>query len=308
MPRINPLRLRHYRTKQNLSQDDLSGQSGIDKGTIFRIEAGKTKRNGARVIEALSKSLKIEPAQLTAADAEGMEPPSDELFPRAQLNMRVTPEVRNALALVSLRYGVKPTEVIEFAPFLFHLAACESLKDRAMRLEQLRAARAGVEAFSGCFKHITERLVNDWDAENLETMEARSIATRDLRGDRLDDGDSVTDSRPLEYEDDEANPFVVHLRERLEAVQVEATDKLEGWYSYSGVRYEICREQALEWFGGDEDAADDFVGGRFSISDMPRDVRAAEPAERVAWAAKKRVENEERSKAWFASLGMEGLL
>ena len=112
----------------------------------------------------------------------------------------------------------------------------------------------------------------------------------------------------LEYEDDEANPFVVHLRERLEVVQVEATDKLEGWYSYSGVRYEICREQALEWFGGDEDAADDFVGGRFSISDMPRDVRAAEPAERVAWAAKKRVENEERSKAWFASLGMEGLL
>ena len=41
MPRINPLRLRHYRTKQNLSQDDLSRQSGIDKGTIFRIEAGK---------------------------------------------------------------------------------------------------------------------------------------------------------------------------------------------------------------------------------------------------------------------------
>lgn len=308
MPRINPLRLRHYRTKQNLSQDDLSRQSGVDKGTIFRIEAGKTKRNGVRVIEALAKPLKIEPVQLTAADAEGMEPAADELFPKTQLNMRVTPEVRNALALVSLRYGVKPTEVIEFAPLLFHLAACESLKDRTQRLEQLQSARAGVEAFSGRFKHITERLLSDWDAENLEMMEARSIAARDLRGDRLDDGDSVTDSRPLGYDDGEANPFVVHLRERLEAVQVGESDKLEGWFSYAGVRYEICREQALEWFGGDEDAADDFVGGRFSISDMPRDLRAAEPAERVAWVAEKRVELAERSKAWSASLGLEGLL
>lgn len=308
MPRINPLRLRHYRAKQNFSQDDLAGQSGIDKGTIFRIEAGKTKRNGIRVIEALAKPLKIEPAQLTSADMEGIEAPTEEFFPKTQLNMRVTAEVRNALALVSLRYGVKPAEVIEFAPLLFHLAASESLQDRATRLESLQQARAGVEAFSGRFKHITERLVSDWDAENLETMEARSIATRDLRGDRLDDGDSVTDSRPLEYDDDEGNPFVVHLQERLKAVQADAADRLEGWYSYAGVRYEICREQALEWFGGDEDAADDFVSGRYSINDMPREIRGAEPAERVAWAIQKRIEIEERSKAFLESLGVEGLI
>lgn len=308
MPRVNPLRLRHYRAKQNLSQDDLAGQSGIDKGTIFRIEANKTKRNGVRVIEALAKSLKIAPALLTAADLEGIEQPNEEFFPKTQLNMRVTAEVRNALALVSLRYGVKPTEVIEFAPFLFHLAASESLKDRAERLGALQTARAGVEAFSGRFKHITERLVSDWDAENLETMESRSIAARDLRGDRLDDGDSLTDSRPLEYDDDEANPFVVHLRERLDAVQTGTTDRLEGWYSYAGVRYEICREQAREWFGGDEDAADDFVAGRYSISDMPREIRTGKPAERVAWAVLKRAEVDERSKSYFASLGVEGLL
>lgn len=308
MPRINPLRLRHYRAKQNLSQEDLAGQSGIDKGTIFRIEAGKTKRNGARVVDALAKALRVEAAQLTAPDMKGIDAPTEEFFPKTQLNMRVTAEVRNALALVSLRYGVKPTEVIEFAPFLFHLAASESLKDRATRLADLQTARAGVEAFSGRFKHITERLVSDWDAENLEGMEARSIATRDLRGDRLDDGDSHIDSRPLDYEDDETNPFVVHLRERLEAVQPGAADRLEGWYSYAGVRYEICREQALEWFGGDEDAADDFVAGRYSISDMPREIRAAEPAERVNWAVNKRAEVKARSEAYFASLGLEGLL
>lgn len=308
MHRINSLRLRHYRAKQNLSQEDLAGQSGVDKGTIYRIEAGKTKRNGARVVEALAKALKIEAAQLTAPDTEGIDAPAVEFFPKTQLNMRVTAEVRNALALVSLRYGVKPTEVIEFAPFLFHLAASESLKDRATRLADLQTARAGVEAFSGRFKHITERLVSDWDAENLEGMEARSIATRDLRGDRLDDGDSHTDSRPINYEDDETNPFVVHLRERLEAVQPHATDRLEGWYSYAGIRYEICREQALEWFGGDEDAADDFVAGLYSISDMPREIRAADPAERVAWAVNKRAEVKARSETYFASLGLEGLL
>ncbi|API57987.1 hypothetical protein BSL82_00610 [Tardibacter chloracetimidivorans] len=308
MPRINPLLLRHFRGKQNFSQADLSKQSRIDKGTIFRIETGQTQRNGVRVIEALAKALKVEPAQLTAANGDGIEPPSDELFPKTQLNMRVSAEVRNALALVSLRYGVKPVEVIEFAPLLFHLVASESLKERATRLESLQAARAGVEAFSGRFKHITERLVSDWDAENLETMEARSISTRDLRGNRLDDGDAITDSRPLDYEDDEANPFVVHLKERLEAARADAGDRLEGWYSYAGVRYEICREQALEWFGGDSDAADDFIGGRFSISDMPREIRAGDPADRVAWVETKRVENAERSDAYFASLGLEGLL
>ena len=60
------------------------------------------------------------------------------------------------------------------------------------------------------------------------------------------------------------------------------------------------------WFGGDEDAADDFIAGRFSISDMPREIRAGGSDQRVAWAATKRAENEERSKAFFTSLGLDG--
>jgi transcriptional regulator with XRE-family HTH domain len=305
MTRINPDRLRHYRAKQNLSQADLGERSGIDKGTIHRIEAGKTRRNNTNVVSSLAHALKVEPSLLTAVDMEGIEPPTTEFFEKTQLNVRVSPEIRNALSMVSRRYSVTPTEVIEFAPLLFHLVASESLKERAARLDRLRDARARVTALDGLFKHITNRILKDWDAEQLDDMEARSIAKRDLRGDVLDDDDSIWDRRPHDYDADEQNPFITHLKDRLSAAQADADDTLDGWNCRAGVCYQICREQALEWFGGDHDAADDFVRGSYSISEMPREIRTAEAPERVAWAVQKRIEVGERVNAWFASMGLE---
>ena len=310
MARINPLLLRYYRDKQKMSQEDLSRHAGIDKGTIFRIETSRMKRNSQRVIASLAKSLKVESDKLTAVDVEGVPASEDSpLSPKSQLNVRVAPEVRNALALVSQRYGVSALDVIEFAPLLFHLVASESLKARADRLSALRAARDAVSEFSGRFKHLTERLLSDWQAEEVEVLEEQSIARRDLRGSAIDDDDCITDARPLEYDEDETNPFIVHLRERLATVQATGpTDRLEGWYSSAGVRYEICREEALAWFGGDEDAADDLVLGRFSITDVPKDIRAGGTEKRVEWANAKREEASARANEYFASLGLGYLL
>lgn len=310
MARINPHLLRHYRDKQNMSQEDLSRHSRIDKGTIFRIEAGRMKRNSQRVIADLAKSLKVESDKLTAIDVEGLPAPEDsQLFPKSQLNVRVAPEVRNALALVSQRYGVSALDVIEFAPLLFHLVASESLKARADQLSALRIARDVVSDFSGRFKHLTERMLSDWQAEEIEFLEEKSIAKRDLRGSTIDDDDSHTDARPFDYDEDEINPFVIHLRERLATVQADGqTDRLEGWYRSAGVQYEICREEALAWFGGDQDAADDLVSGRFCMTDVPKDIRAAGADKRVEWANAKREENSARAKDYFASLGIGDIL
>ncbi len=140
MPCINPFLLRHYRAKQNLSQEDLSRQSHIDKGTIFRIESGKMKRNGARVIGALSKALKVEPAQLTAANAEGIEPPTDDLFPKTQLNLRSPPR----FAMLS-RSSVFVTALSP--PRLSSLPLCCSTSPLA------RASRSGRSAFTACGAH-----------------------------------------------------------------------------------------------------------------------------------------------------------
>ncbi|UVO53365.1 helix-turn-helix transcriptional regulator [Sphingomonas sp. SUN039] len=310
MARINPILLRYYREKQNLSQEDLSRRSHVDKGTIFRIEAGRMKRNSQRVITDLAKELKIDGDKLTASEAEGLPAPDENLLsPKSQLNVRVAPEIRNALFLVGERYGVSALDVIEFAPLLFHLAASESLKARTDRLSALRSARETVSAFSGRFKHLTERLLHDWQAEEVEVLEERSITRRDLRGSTIDQVDCITDARPLEYDEDEASPFVVHLRERLATVQADSqTDRLEGWYDSGGIRYEICREQASEWFGGDEDAADSLVSGRFSITDVPKEIRAGGTEERVAWAKAKSEEASARANEYFASLGLGDLL
>ncbi len=310
MARINPILLRHFRDKQKMSQDDLKRHSKIDKGTIHRIETGRMTRNSERVIASLAKALKVEPDQLTAAEADRVAVSEDGFpFPKSQLNVRIAPETRNALALVSQRYGVSTLDVIEFAPFLFHLVASESLKARADVLAALRAARESVSAFGGRFNHLTERMMWDWQAEEIEVIEERSIATRDLRGTSIDEANSITDPRPMDYDEDEANPFITHLRERLAAVGADdSADRLEGWYNVAGVRYQICREESLSWFGGDEDAADDFVAGRFSITDMPKAIRTGAWEERVAWAVAKREETCARTSDYFASLGLGDLL
>ena len=229
MNKINPDLLTRYRDRAGMSLEELSRRSGIDKGTINRIEKGKTKRSNAHTTNALAKALKVEAEALTATEVEP-EAVENTLFSKTKLTMQISAESRNALSLVAARYSVKPSDIIEFAPLLFHLVASENLKQRAERLAELRAARDVVASLHGNFRHLAGRLVSDWQAEELEQLEERSIAGRDLRGDRIDDESTHTDARPYDYDDDDQNPFVEHLRARLAAVQGEgAEEQLEGW-------------------------------------------------------------------------------
>jgi len=186
MARINPLILKRQREKLGFSLEDLAARSGIDKGTIYRIEAGKPGRNARNTIAKLANALKFSPDELVATKVDDPDGTETVLYSRSQLNVRISHEARNALAFVGQRYGVRPIDIIEFAPLLFHLVAEESLRSRRDSLERLRTAREAVSAMQGNFPHITERLMNDWQADEMEFAEERSIDCERIDEDQLD--------------------------------------------------------------------------------------------------------------------------
>lgn len=286
MARINPLILRRHRKKLGLSLEDLEARSGIDKGTIYRIEAGKPGRNARNTIAKLASALKCSPDELVATTVDDPDVTETVLYSRSQLNVRISHEGRNALTFVGQRYGVRQIDIIEFAPLLFHLVAEESLRSRQDSLERLRTARAAVSATQGNFPHITERLMNDWQAEEMEVAEERSIAKRDLRGEMLDEDETLYDVRPTEYDEGEQNPFIVHLRDRLKAVGGYA--ELDAWYVGWSPRYLIGREEAAAYFNGDENIAEDVLNGVIGVHEIPKELRGADAADaRLAWAREK---------------------
>lgn len=286
MARINPLILKRQREKLGFSLEDLEARSGINKGTIYRIEAGKPGRNARNTIAKLATALKCSPDELVAMKIDDPDSTETVLYSRSQLNVRISHEARNALAFVGQRFGVRPIDIIEFAPLLFHLVAEESLRSRQDSLERLRTAREAVSAMQGSFPHITERLINDWQAEEMEFAEERSIAKRDLRGELLDEDETLYDVRPMEYDVGERNPFIVYLRDRLRAVGGYA--ELDAWYDGWSPRYLVGKEEAVAYFNGDEDVAEDVLNGVIGVHEIPKELRGADAAEaRLAWAREK---------------------
>lgn len=287
MSRINAAILKRRRDELGMSLADVAERSNINIATIHRIERGKTARTNQRTVAQLAKALKVEPHELTAAKADAdAESNDDLLYSRSQLNVRVSHEARNALSLVGLRYGMRPSDIIEFAPLLFYVVAEESLKARAANLKALAEARSQIGALSDQFPHITERMTHDWPGEDLEMLEDRSIRARDLRGTIIDEDNSGSDPRPIQYEDGEHNPLLDHLRRRLAAVQSpdEPGAELESWYEGWTPRYLICKQQARDFFGGDEEAADDVLNGMVGLHELPREMRGAgQEAVRSAW-------------------------
>lgn len=287
MTKINPEIAKRLRQRQRLTLEAVQERSGINKSTIHRIETGGTKSTRRHVIEKLAGVLNTTPEILTSESVQAIEDAEDStLFKHSQLNVRIPDSIRNALTLVARRYSIQPLDIIEIAPLLFHLTAEESLKEREERLAALRSARKAVEGLRDRFPHISERLVNDWDAEGLESAEERSISQRDLRGATLDECLGV-DPRPLEYESDVQNPLVTHLRDRLKAVGSQG--ELSYWHEALSPRYEICHDEALAYCGDDEDAAHAIVYGVVGLHDLPKELVAFEHVEkRNAWIAERR--------------------
>ncbi|VVT10187.1 conserved hypothetical protein [Sphingomonas sp. EC-HK361] len=315
MARINSIVAKLERQKMKLSLDDLARRAGVDRTTLHRIETGRMKHNAEHVVARLAKVFRLEPEQLTATQVAEVEIPADDteiglespFLYRSQLNVRVPHEVRNALHLVAWRYGMRPLDIIEIAPLLFHVVAAETLKQRSDKLASLRDLRSRILDMSGSFPHLHERMLNDWNAEEIGLREERSITARDLRGDKVDEGDDYVDARPLDYDDSVDNPFVAQLRHRLDALQPADSEPelLYCWSDGYPPRYEICREEALAYLGGDADAGEEIVTGRVGLHEIPKELRDVGQAEaRATWVKERAAELGAKNAAWLETLGL----
>jgi transcriptional regulator with XRE-family HTH domain len=309
MARINSLLMKRQRQKLGLSMEDLQARSGIDKGTIYRIEAGKPGRNTKNSIRKLAAALKMTPDELVSVKVDDSDGTDAVLYSRSQMNVRISHEARNALAFVGQRFGVRAIDIVEFAPLLFLLAAEESLRIRSERLAQIRAARGTLSSLGSKFPHLTERLLNDWTGEEMESAEERSISKQDIRGELLDEIDNGSDIRPLDYDEGQHNPFVAHLRERLEAVgQHGEAGEIEAWYEGWAPRFFICRAEAAAYFGGDAEVADNVVRGVIGVHEIPKELRASETVDaRLEWAQERIKEAVERQVGLLEFLDVKDL-
>ena len=288
MSGIDPIVLRSQREKAQMSMAELAERSGVNKTTIARIERGEIRRNRSHTIKQLCKALKLEPDQL-AGLTPIEQPEVQSLLERrkSQLNARVSHSCRNALALVAKRYEVGAAQIIEFAPLLFHIVASESLRERDLRISEMRRAREVVESLGSNFPHLSGRFANDWTADEIDSREERSIQGKDILARLLEEGDPLGETYPWDYDDEEQNPFIDFLRRRLTGAQPfsEPTDNVDGWSGRRSPGYAICRAEALEYFGGDEKAADALVEGTFAITEIPKELRESDDeTERAAWA------------------------
>jgi transcriptional regulator with XRE-family HTH domain len=306
--RINSKTLRLHRKNMNFSLDELASKSGVHKATIHRIENGKMERSRNHTIAVLAKALKIEPEVLSREPekADGTESFFD--AGRSQLPHRISHNARNAMALVAKRYGIGVADIVEFAPFLFHLAAEESLSARRERLSRLTDAWLSVSEIGSEYSHINQRIGYDWKAEEMAQVEERSIGKNDIRGSLFESQEDIYDIQPDDYDDEINNPFVKFLRGKLANLERDwkLLGVLEDWSHRGSPTFTICGPDALEYFGGDEDIASDVLSGRVALHELPKELRAADQLSgRLIWATEKIEQNRIEASKYFKELGIE---
>ncbi len=52
-------RVKEYREKKNMTQEELAAKSGVSRGTICSIESGKEKNTTSKTLLAIAKALDV---------------------------------------------------------------------------------------------------------------------------------------------------------------------------------------------------------------------------------------------------------
>lgn len=304
---INAKKLVMLRKREGLTADQLAERAKIGRATITRIENGHTTSSSSNTVQKLATALKVSTDELSSApSSEGR---SGLLSNRHTLSVEISTAAQNALALMAIRYGEKRETIVALAPLLFDLVAKESLIERRKLLNELRARRAEIGAMASNFPHMSGRYTCDWNAEEFDDREERSINNADIRAEEVHRNDDFDDDAfyPNEFELESHNPFVQHIKRRLEYAAVDGHERveLEAITRWFGPIYELGLPEAAKLAGEDDDLAHDIVAGLLPIASVPKELWKEERlADRQDWMRKFVAEESERLLGSLSDLGL----
>jgi transcriptional regulator with XRE-family HTH domain len=280
MDKVNPFILQKLRRRKGWSQDRLAEMSTVNKQTISRIERGELKSTRENTIKELARALGVEPVELTQETLTSESNQSEPMKRKPQSSFGVSDAANNFLYLISERYFIKPWQVMELAPLLFCWAAEKSLRERRERLDKLEEACSTARTLEKEMPHLPPP--NFIYSEEKIAAESRSIDNHDIFG--MGFGDHDFSEYHSYIADDEDNPFAVFLGKLVEEIGDVA--RFESFSSIDYPVFQVCRAEALEMVGGDENLAERILSGVVDLYEMPRDLQGVfgNTESRAAWA------------------------
>lgn len=282
---IDPERLKQLRKlRGGTSQEKLAKEAGLNKQTVYRLEnKGRIPRPVRKGnLNRLAQALGVDAEVLTGdkpIPSEVSQPSTPEDEAAYQLNVRVDAALRNAFELVARRYRISVPKIAQLAPLLFVIVAEGSLKHRRRKVADFAAALDRVSELESDFPHLPCSFFQMDDHETCIKAERASIERRDLFG--QDRFDPYGETRS--YIEGEFNPFVAYLK----ALTADRDDITVHALGPTSTEYRVCRSEAIELAGGDEQVAEWILNGEVPIHRMPRGLKKI--AERIEWISRNKI-------------------
>jgi transcriptional regulator with XRE-family HTH domain len=280
MPKVVPLVLKQLRKTKGWTQEELAERAKLDKQTICRLEAESSGHAETRqhTVDGLANALRADPSVLTGRTP--LTATQDDEGPLAQmsrLNFRVSTQARNALYLISERYDVAQSAIVELAPYLFCWAAEASLRQRKERVARAESALQAMRDADSAIGHLE---ASDFsEIQRKIEAEKDSIKFHDIWGTGTEFAAHSTD-----WAFD--NPFAVFLESLANDIEGDTTFDEYGMGDFPF--YRVCPEDALDLVGGDAELADAILQGHIPLHQLPKELRdPIKTKERVVWARTK---------------------
>jgi transcriptional regulator with XRE-family HTH domain len=272
--------VRKLRLKRGWSLDRLSAEAGVNRQTIYRLESGKTKTTRSHTLDRLAKALQTT-SEVLCGDEIDVAAIAQDTTPKSQMNVRLPRDVRNAISLVAVRYGVNASSIIEAAPLLFLCAAELSLQARQEKLDRYQERLSEIDA-DDTLPHVPISELRDWRMDAALSREQESIDARDIFGGLVHEFDEDAEFYGVSFVDSEKNPLVEFVRNWVKQIKGAS---LDSWHPEYGASFEIGREDASALVGGDEEAIGHIMAGRAAIHELPRELRKQDDTVgRAKWA------------------------
>ena len=263
--RVNAERLRELRTRKGLSQAELARRARIHARTVRRMEREPEQCGKARedTVHRLAKALGVEPAVLTGdgplppPPRLGKEPTSAPM--RSRISAQIFSKSRLAYDLVTRRYGVTASEIINLAPLFFALLAEGSLKWRREKLKEVEEG-IGLWVDGGPPPDLMEVI----------EQEEMSIDNSDVFG----EGREEIWGFPLSYK----NPFAAYLNRQ----DPDSVHSLDVQSLKMRIDYGIYLEELRAITNGSRRARMCLEAGHARVTDIPEELMAEDAGEKRA--------------------------